>query len=182
MREARLRRRRSINQPLIRNAPGALLQTISPGAADTEREREMKEWRCSGYLQEAVPAAQEVGSLHDGVGGEDQLVLTERRLVWTAVDRLGGPGRENHIGSDSEATRTQTQHTDSHTGLIQVAPEATSASTSVKTGNIHHNNFTQFIIMSALHFPEDINGRQCVLLFRSCTHFLCAFTASSLRC
>lgn len=130
----------------------------------------MKEWRCSGYLQEAVPAAQEVGSLHDGVGGEDQLVLTERRLVWTAVDRLGGPGRENHIGSDSEATRTQTQHTDSHTGLIQVAPEATSASTSVKTGNIHHNNFTQFIIMSDLHFPEDINGRECVLLFPVCLY------------
>lgn len=42
------------------------------------------------YLQEAVPAAQEVGSLHDGVGGEDQLVLTERRLVLTGVDRLEG--------------------------------------------------------------------------------------------
>lgn len=77
----------------------------------------MKEWRCSGYLQEAVPAAQEVGSLHDGVRGEDQLVLTERRLVWTAVDRLGGPGRENHIGLDSEATRTQrdTTHRQTHT-------------------------------------------------------------------
>ena len=45
-----------------------------------------------GYLQEAVPAAQEVSSLHDSICSEDQLVLTERRLIWTSVDRLCGGG------------------------------------------------------------------------------------------
>lgn len=44
----------------------------------------------AAHLQEAVPAAQEVGPLHDAVGGEDQLVLTERWLIWAAVDRLKG--------------------------------------------------------------------------------------------
>lgn len=42
------------------------------------------------YLQEAVSAAQEVSSLHDDICSEDQLVLTESRLIWTRVNRLGG--------------------------------------------------------------------------------------------
>lgn len=42
------------------------------------------------YLQEAVSAAYEVSSFHDRICSENQLVLTERRLIWTCVDRLGG--------------------------------------------------------------------------------------------
>lgn len=61
------------------------------------------ESRRSGYLQEAVPAAQEVVFLHDGVRGEDQLVLTERRLVWTGVDRLGRVRWNIHITFEFEA-------------------------------------------------------------------------------
>lgn len=33
------------------------------------------------YLQEAVSAAQEVSSLHDDICSEDQLVLTQSRLI-----------------------------------------------------------------------------------------------------
>lgn len=86
--------------------------------------RGVGECRCSSYLQEAVPAAKEVSSLHDAIGGEDQLVLAERRLVWAAVDRLSGPRREIHRTLDFEETHTETN----------------TCTTAAKTGNIICND------------------------------------------
>lgn len=42
----------------------------------------------AAHLQKCVFTAQEVFSLHDGVGGQNQLVSAQRRLTWTAEHRL----------------------------------------------------------------------------------------------
>lgn len=162
---SRLRHRRLIKQ-LLKEMHAGRRQTISQGRKEgggsvSSSQGSTVNVGAAAHLQEAVPAAQEVGSLHDGVGGEDQLVLAERRLVWTAVDCLRGPRREIRNRRNAH-----------------LAPRHPSAS--ARTGNIiHGSSLTQLIAMSDRCVTEDAAVAAAPLAAHA--HFLCTISISSLR-
>lgn len=75
----------------------------------------------NSYLQEAVSAAQKVRLFHDAVSSEDELILTEGRLIWASVDRLERTKNQKQSFAQSVVTGRETvtlqMHAPSFTAL-----------------------------------------------------------------